>query len=499
MSEQSEHLNNAQIENYGSTAPGNGLDQVQQDELARIEAHLNECPSCRSRLLGFQRSYFALLATPRFEAPRSVDSKSLDQELSSSNPADINPADQGAANSNFAESRLTGNQASGNRFTGSQQKNSQQSDQTVSKSDNPDCPSRNDLRQLAAGLLSSAEAEKIIRHAGTCDHCGSLLRTYTEDFSDDLTQEEQAVLSQLQSTSPSWQKNTARQILQATQTTTQPKNAGAHAAMDTEHAAMDTEHAAPGGKHAEISDIKDAANTQTHAKKTRTRQLFRWQWQILIPAAAAASALVVFGIWFTQRDTPEKVEKLFAQAYTQQRTLEMRIPYAEYSDFKETRSASSQSFLSSPAALRKAADRIDVHLQKNPDSSTWLLLKAQLDLLDWHYKPALLTLDKIAGDEIVHSSEFRMTKSLALYEKAEIEHDPQPYRDVIDLMGQTLQKNPNDPVALFNQAIACEKVNIIECAAKDFSDYLRIDPHSGWSNEARNHLTRIQEKKTPGS
>jgi hypothetical protein len=37
-----------------------------------------------------------------------------------------------------------------------------------------------------------------------------------------------------------------------------------------------------------------------------------------------------------------------------------------------------------------------------------------------------------------------------------------------------------------------------ECASKDYERFLKVDPNSGWSAEAQDHLKRIQEKKNLG-
>jgi len=50
VNQQSEHLSNAQIEEYGSPASGAGAETEE-----RVEQHLADCPSCRSRVLEFQQ------------------------------------------------------------------------------------------------------------------------------------------------------------------------------------------------------------------------------------------------------------------------------------------------------------------------------------------------------------------------------------------------------------------------------------------------------------
>ncbi|HSK44853.1 MAG TPA: hypothetical protein VLA83_13305, partial [Candidatus Binatia bacterium] len=195
MTEKSEHLSSAQIENYGNRMSGAGPDAAQGDERQRldhqssddqsmndqrVEAHLADCPSCRNRVLDFHRHRFAMLSGP---AP------------------DAKPTDSALADSKFANSKYS---------AGPQ----------VRTAPTPECPSDDALRHLAAGLsvpntaADDAPTTRLLPHVSTCDHCGPLLRTYTEIFSDDLTPEDQAALANLQSSSAAWQKNTARQMLE---------------------------------------------------------------------------------------------------------------------------------------------------------------------------------------------------------------------------------------------------------------------------------------------
>jgi hypothetical protein len=189
VTEQSEHLSSAQIENYGNRTSGAGPDAAQGDERQRVddqhlhgqsiddqhvEAHLADCPSCRNRLLDFHRAHFALLAG--VSAPSGTEATdSIGKELS------------------LGDARRP-------------------ADALLRTSSTPECPSNDDLRQLAAGLSPDAVAAKITQHAATCDHCGPLLRTFTEDFSDDFTPEEQAALASLQSGSEGWQKALAKKM-----------------------------------------------------------------------------------------------------------------------------------------------------------------------------------------------------------------------------------------------------------------------------------------------
>ena len=59
------------------------------------------------------------------------------------------------------------------------------------------------------------------------------------------------------------------------------------------------------------------------------------------------------------------------------------------------------------------------------------------------------------------------------------------YGQTIELLGRTLAKTPDDPVALFNRAIALQKMFAYNEAIRDWEHYLRVDPKGSWADEAR--------------
>jgi cytochrome c-type biogenesis protein CcmH/NrfG len=387
VNQRSEHLSNAQVEQYGKRASGAGPETE-----AWVETHLDDCPSCRSRVLEFQRTRFALLPNPKVN--------------------------------------------------------------TVSSSN---CPSEDDLRTLAASLCSDPLSSELTAHAAACGHCGPLLREYQEDFSDEVAPEEQTALDKVRSSSPEWQQQKAREMLQQVRTP------------------------AP--------------------SPPLPRPIFSWKWIMTPAAAAAACVLLALGIggvtWYARRDTPEKVAKLEAQAFTEQRTTEMRVPYAAYADFNQKRSGDNPSRSSVPPSLNQAADKIAKHLQKEPDDPQWLMLSARLDLWDSNYKAALSSLGRISDSQAIQSPEYLMTRAFALFQKSEALKESQGYSEAVDLLGKALQKKPDDPVLLFNQAIACEKIHSYECAESDWNRLLAVEKDRQWTSEARKHLDQIREKKTP--
>jgi cytochrome c-type biogenesis protein CcmH/NrfG len=216
----------------------------------------------------------------------------------------------------------------------------------------------------------------------------------------------------------------------------------------------------------------------------------------LAGAAAVAAALFFIIPTLIARNSPAEVKKLLAEAYTQDRKIEMRIPGAKHAEMKQQRSGEAGSLLAMPEAERKALDKIAAGQKKDPDNPQWLILQAQADLLDWRYKPALTALNRVETG--TDSPDFLLTRALALNEQGQAERDPQLQGQAVDLLGRILQKEPDNTTALFNEAIACEELYIYECASKHWEHLLEVEKDPGWIAEARQHLSHIQEKKTPG-
>ena len=78
------------------------------------------------------------------------------------------------------------------------------------------CPSASAWFELVGGLVSSSRAGALLEHASSCDYCGELLRTATEDLAAEITSEEE-VMAGLESSSSEWQN-----ALVAKLTRTQP-------------------------------------------------------------------------------------------------------------------------------------------------------------------------------------------------------------------------------------------------------------------------------------
>ena len=374
MNQQSEHLSNAQIEEYGSPASGAGAETEE-----RVEQHLADCPSCRSRVLEFQRTRFALLPDPKVN--------------------------------------------------------------TVSSSN---CPCEEDLHNLAAGLCSGPLSAELTAHAAACGRCGPLLREYQEDFSDDVTPEEQTALAQLRSASPEWQQQKAREMLKPVPPPAPPPPS--------------------------------------------PRRIFSWKW-VMVPAMPAI-ALIAVGIWYLQSESPEKAEKWMAQAYTEQRTFEMRWPGAEWGKFSPDRGPGGSLF-SEPEAQQRAA-KVIAKKSTTPDHSEWLRPRAELDLLEGHPGQAVSKLAPLENQ--TQSTALLLDLAIAYFQRGQKPDSPADDKEhAIAILKRIISTNPNNLEALFNLGIAYTAIGSWADASATWHTYLRLDPTGPWANEAKAKLLQMEE------
>ena len=218
-------------------------------------------------------------------------------------------------------------------------------------------------------------------------------------------------------------------------------------------------------------------------------RLFSWP-RPMFAAAAFVMVLVTGWLGVKAFRTPS-ADQLLAQAYTERRTLEVRIPGAKYAPMRVERGGGSN--FDKPESLLKAEALIGENLRTNPNDPTWLQAKARADLLDGNYESAIKTLQR-ALETQTGSPELLTDLGSAYFQRAESADRPIDYGNAIEELGKALAKTPDDPVALFNRALACERMFLFTQAVDDWQHYLRVDPTGPWADDARTRLAALQEK-----
>ena len=317
----------------------------------------------------------------------------------------------------------------------------------------PQCPPGDVWLEIAAGLVNP-DSERYLNHAAECDHCGPFLRQVKEDFADDLTAEEARRVVALPSANADWQHRLAQSL--------------SHAPEDTTPEPAEATTLAP----------------SWHAKR------FSWKLPVLALAAVALVTIAVSeGLRMLRGPS---VDQLLATAYTERRTMEVRIPGAQHSPLRVERGAT-DSNLEKPASLLKAEALISEKLQRNPNDPTWLEARARADLLDGNYDSAVKTLlrARLASSD---SAPLLTDLGSAYYMRGQSADRTLDYGNAIEALGEALAKNPNDPTALFNRALACEQLFLYTQAVADWEHYLREDPKGEWAQEARERLDALKQK-----
>ena len=317
-----------------------------------------------------------------------------------------------------------------------------------------ECPPERSLFEVAGGI-ASPDAEKVLSHASKCDHCAPLLRIAFETFGQNKQAEETEILASLASSTEKWQENLGRRLA-----------------------------------------AESVLLVRRPAAAARSTNLARLLGVLKRPWLYAAGSAVVMGAitvgWMELHSRPNYADELLAEAYTERRTIEPRIAGAKHSPLRGERGEGTSSF-EKPASLLKAEALIVEHLHRNPSDPKWLAAEGRAELLDGKYESAVKSLRR-ALDAGPNSESVLADLGSAYLLRAKEADRPADYGNAIESLTESLAKSSDDPIALFNRALARERMFLYSEAIDDWEHYLRVDPTGGWANEARANLQRVKKE-----
>lgn len=307
----------------------------------------------------------------------------------------------------------------------------------------PNCPDNDVLQELAAGILAPAMAEQTMLHAAECKSCGPILKQYLREFSDEQSPENLAILKQLKSSKPAWQKKLVRKLTSGDD---------------------------------------------------------GFPWLKLVPATVALAA-VIFGVvqvpalWAGFQ--LHQAKKAVAAAFVQRRTTPMRLTSVDYSPYSPfTVPLGSETGLSVdeiPPSLHEASGAANKNLQAGNAKPEWLQIQGRALL--WESTPN--SLERAEKDfekartEGLASASLEIDLAASYFERDSRSEHPNLQR-TLNLLSEVLSKpnlsNDDKASALFNLAIAYEKTQAWDLAVDTWEKYLKVDPSSGWAADARKHL-----------
>ncbi|MCU1306061.1 MAG: Tetratricopeptide 2 repeat protein, partial [Acidobacteriaceae bacterium] len=314
--------------------------------------------------------------------------------------------------------------------------------------------------------IQEEKAARYVAHAAKCDWCGPLLKESMEDLAQDVTAEEQEVLAKLPSASPEWQRKMGKKMAAQVQSLDTGPLVDRATPLDKERAGAD-------GTPVKLKGIETAIG-----------------WWPRLAWAGIALTLVVAVVVLKTRE-PD-VDQLLAQAYTEQRTLELRIDGATHSERAVTRGGPDSS-IHRPLALLDAENVIAHKLQLHPDNAHWLQLSARADILEGHFDTAVEMLQSLQAEDPTRTS-LQLDLAIAYVERGNAMNHPSDYAEAIELLEKVLHSDPRNSIALFNEALVLEKVSLFNEAINKWNRYLEVDSSSSWAGEARENLARVNRK-----
>lgn len=316
-----------------------------------------------------------------------------------------------------------------------------------------DCPDEDCWMDVVARVLPAPQTSALLEHAALCRHCGPILKDAAAFLSQETTLEEEELLSQLQSRRPGRNKELARKLARV-----------------------------------------------VHGQSSGEQRTFWWnglfsQNRTVFPVALAAGvlALAVVSVYlFRGTEHRDSADQLLAQAYSEHRTLELRIPDGKPSPIQLERGGPSSS-LDKPEPLLRAESLIAAGLRTNPNSPEWLDLKARADLIEGNYEPAIRDLQG-AVESSPNSTRLLTDLASGYFERAESTNRPIDYGNAVEALGKVLATTPDDPIALYNRAVSSERIFLYSQAIDDYEHYLRVDPQGDWANDVRARLSVLKQK-----
>ncbi len=315
---------------------------------------------------------------------------------------------------------------------------------------NKDCPDSKIWREIASGLTNSEDTLASIQHASGCKYCGPLLHQAVSEVSrlnEPLSDAERERIESLSSASAEWRQRLVQQIT---------------------------------GK---------VLNSERKPIARWLKPLWRPRFAIL---AASFLAIIAGAAWVLSNRSGSAVDRLLARAYSDKRTVELRIAGADYAPMRIARGSQS-SFSERPSSLLKAESMIASELESHPANAKWLQAQAKADLLEGKYDAAVEALRH--AQQLEPESPAILTDLATAHFQRALQADK---RDEIgsayEYLSQALKLAPDDPVALFNRAIVSEYRFLYQQALNDWQHYLRVDSRSQWATEARDRAEALREK-----
>ncbi len=320
------------------------------------------------------------------------------------------------------------------------------------------CPSSKAYLRVLLGTAEPEAAERALNHAATCASCGDLLAASVISLDGTPSAEEAAAISQLATAKASWQVELAQKLAETkAQKQPLPQKLG----------------------------LLFSGRGRDPGSGGRSGG----RWLVAVGVAAALVAGVALFVWQRYASAPEH---LLAMAYSQSRTLELRIPEAGYSAVvpgTHTRGAAANN---EPAPLLEARAGLARKLEGSPQDAHWLELQARADVLAERYDSATDVLDRLIAAGPV-TAELLTDAAAAYYQRGLVSGSELDRSMALDYLRRADELAPTDPVILFNEAIVMEDRGQMMNAVEVWNRYITVERDELWVAEGRRKLAALEQ------
>jgi CHAT domain-containing protein len=316
------------------------------------------------------------------------------------------------------------------------------------------CPADEVWYFIAAGI-PGAENEAHLRHVLNCEHCGFLLQQIAQELADVETLQETARIDEMASATAKWQESTALMLSKAA-------------------------HPSP------ILQIGESA-------RPRGRNLFSLKRLVFASLAVSVASAVLLLFWLQRLREPSI---LIERAYTEQRTIELRMDRVPYVPLRQQRGTDGTFERMGRPALLAAEAEAARELKLHPDDVHWLQASGRANLLEDNLssvQAAVTFLEKahrLAPDDTSISVDLASAYILR-GDLAPV--DPKP-GEAIEILRPLAESSQGGETAQWNYAIAQERAGFWSNAVTEWQNFLDRYPRSAWAGEAQRKLKADQAR-----
>jgi tetratricopeptide (TPR) repeat protein len=316
------------------------------------------------------------------------------------------------------------------------------------KTGNHECPEEEVWLELAAGLHSGSDLNRLLSHAAECRTCSEFLRGAMASLTDNATEPE---AWQLSSATPAWQAELGARLA-----------------------------------------TENPARNQAAKPARRFRLLPSTGW--LAPAYALAAVLllaVAVGAWYHFHPS---IQDQLARAYDARRLTELRIPGADaVAMYSPTRGSVSSQDWPELLSVKLTAEE---GLAKNPDSPYWHQVMGKALVLQSDPAGALAQFQvAYAHDSSLPGIQFDL--GTAYFELGDSTRDTANYGFAAEAFTHHLTslRRP-DSVTLFDRALCWSRMGLKAQALQDLQQALANEHRADWQKAIRRQIDALSQRSS---